>query len=109
MNVRHLSRIGPQLGLALGLSLSLIGTAAHAADVKRGKELHDQNCIQCHASIVGGNGTAIYTRPDRRIDSLAALNKQVHRCKNSLGVSWPEDQIQDVVAYLNHTFYHFKK
>lgn len=95
---------------ALILSVAALAcSSAWAADIQRGKELHDANCIRCHASIVGGNGTAIYTRPDRRIDSLEALNAQVHRCKNSLGVSWPEDQIEDVVAYLNQTFYHFKK
>jgi len=107
MNARHITRIGALAVLSLGLGA--LAATAQAADIQHGKKLHDQNCIHCHASIVGGNGTAIYTRPDRHIDSLAALNKQVHRCKNSLGVSWPEDQIQDVVTYLNQTFYHFKK
>jgi len=109
MNARQLFRIAPISGLALALCLVGFAAPAQSADIQRGKKLHNQNCIHCHASIVGGNGTAIYTRPNRRIDSLTALNKQVHRCKNSLGVSWPEDQIQDVVAYLNQTFYHFKK
>lgn len=109
MNIRHLAG-GVSTVAVLSLTLGLVSTTnAHAADIKRGKQVHDQNCIHCHASIVGGDGTAIYTRADRRIDSLAALNTQVHRCKNGLGVSLPEDQIQDVVAYLNHTFYHFKK
>lgn len=93
--------------LSFGLSLSLVNTA-HAVDLKRGKQLLEENCIKCHASMVGGDGSGIYTRADRRIDSLDALNAQVHRCKTSLGVSWPEDQIADVVAYLNKTYYKFK-
>ena len=94
--------------MSLGLSLCLFN-AAHAADLKRGKQLLDENCIKCHADMMGGDGSKIYTREDRRIDSLEALNKQVHRCKTSLGVPWPEDQIADVVAYLNKTYYKFKE
>jgi mono/diheme cytochrome c family protein len=94
--------------LSFGLSLSLVATV-HAADLKRGKQLLDENCIKCHASMIGGDGSGIYTRANRRIDSLEALNTQVHRCKTSLGVSWPEDQIADVVAYLNKTYYKFKR
>lgn len=80
-----------------------------AADPERGRELHKENCIRCHASMMGGDGTGIYTRPDRRIESLDALYKQVRRCKTSLGVPWPDDQIDDVVTYLNQNFYKFKK
>jgi len=94
-----------QLSFAF-LFLSLAGTTM-AADVNRGKSLHDDNCIECHVSIVGGDGSGIYTRPDRRIESLPALRSQVNRCKNSMGVSWPQDQIDDVVAYLNSMYYKF--
>lgn len=94
----------------LSFSLTLAYAAgAHAADLARGKQLVEENCIKCHADMMGGDGSKIYTRSDRRIDSLAALTKQVHRCKTSLGVSWPEDQIADVVAYLNKTYYKFKQ
>lgn len=81
----------------------------HAADLERGKELHDGSCINCHASMQGGDGTGIYTRPDRRIESLAALQKQVQRCRDSLGMPWPSDQVADVVYYLNKTFYKFEE
>lgn len=84
-----------------------------AGDVDRGRELHQENCIRCHASMQGGiygaDGTGIYVRDNRRIDSLEALYKQVRRCKTSLGVSWPEDQIEDVVTYLNQNFYKFEE
>ena len=87
--------------------LTAVSSTVIAADIERGKSLHDENCIECHVSIVGGDGSGIYTRPDRRIDSLPALRAQVQRCKNSMGVSWPEDQIDDVVAYLNKMYYKF--
>ncbi len=94
--------------LCFGLCMTFLAPA-QAVDLKRGKELVQENCVKCHADMMGGDGSKIYTRADRRIDSLEALNKQVHRCKNSLGVSWPEDQIADVVAYLNKTYYKFKQ
>ncbi len=89
------------------LTIFLYPSYVLAADVQRGKELHNENCIRCHVSMVGGDGSGIYIREDRKMDSLAALNKQVRRCKTSLGVSWPDQQIEDVITYLNNTFYKF--
>lgn len=84
-------------------------SSSFAADFENGKSLHDGNCINCHAQLHGGDGTAIYTRENRKIDSFTALNKQVRRCRDSLGMPWPEDQIMDVITYLNQGFYHFKE
>lgn len=81
---------------------------AHAGDAQRGKELHDENCTKCHISLVGGDGTGIYVREDRRMESYTALYNQVKRCKTSLGVPWPEHQIEDVITYLNTKFYKFE-
>ncbi len=80
-----------------------------AVDIERGLDLHDSNCISCHAAIYGAKGNKIYTRENRKIETLAALNKQLKRCKNSLGTNWPKDQILDVQYYLNSNFYHFKE
>jgi len=81
----------------------------HAADLERGKALHDENCISCHAAQLGGDGTGIYTRENRKMESYPALDKQVRRCRDSLGMPWPEEQIIDVITYLNQNFYHYKK
>ena len=95
-----------QLGLII--AAAIISTSSFAGDMKRGKELHDENCMSCHQSLKGGDGSGIYTREDRRMESYAGLTKQVNRCKTSLGVSWPEHQIDDVITYLNTTFYKFE-
>lgn len=97
-----------RISIAAGV-IFLASTNGFAADIERGKQLHEENCLKCHTSIMGGDPNSIYTREDRRIGSLAALDKQVRRCKTSLGVSWPDDQIDDVVTYLNETFYKFDK
>ena len=88
---------------------SLLSSSLVNADMKNGKELHDSNCISCHASMMGGDGTGIYTRENKRIESYPALIKQVQRCRDSLGIPWPEDQVNDVVEYLNKSFYKFEK
>ena len=81
--------------------LFFAGTLAYshvlsAADFSNGKSLHDGNCINCHASLLGGDGTSIYTRENRKMESYADLDKQVRRCRDSLGMPWPEEQIIDV-------------
>jgi len=93
-----------------GLAIALIGISSttFAGSVEIGRELHQENCISCHQAQMGGDGSGIYTRENRRMESYAALNKQVRRCKTSLGVPWPEHQIKDVIFYLNETFYKFK-
>lgn len=82
---------------------------ATAGDIKSGKNLHDDNCMSCHTTIMNGKPNDIYTRKDRRIDSYEGLVNQVNRCESNLGIVWPENQVDDVVTYLNHTFYKFKK
>lgn len=73
-----------------------------AADIKNGKALLDANCFKCH-------DTSVYQRGDKgRIHSMAALKKQVRRCEQTLGLTWFDDQIDDVSQYLNATFYKFK-
>ena len=94
--------------LGIIIAATIISNASFAGDIKRGQELHDENCTSCHKSMQGGDGNSIYTRDNRRIDSYEGLVKQVNRCKTSLGVSWPEHQIDDVITYLNESFYKFK-
>lgn len=86
----------PILGIAL-----LATTPAAAADAQAGKELHDQHCMQCHDS-------SVYTREDRRVNSLEALHKQVRRCDASLGLRWFDQDVENVVQYLNQTYYNFE-
>jgi cytochrome c2 len=91
------------LCLAMGLLLS----SPAVSDVRRGEELHAKNCVSCHTSMVGGNGSALYTRTDRRINSLDQLIAQVNRCESSLELRWFEEDVMAVVEYLNRNYYKF--
>jgi len=70
------------------------------ADTEDGKELHGESCVRCHDS---GN----YTRENRKVTSLPALGTQVRMCKNNLGLTWFDDEVNDVIGYLNKEYYHF--
>ncbi|MFN2308602.1 MAG: cytochrome c [Gammaproteobacteria bacterium] len=80
--------------VALGWSV----TSVSAADLQAGRLLHDEHCMKCHDS-------GVYTRDDRRVTSLDGLRKQVKRCELSLGLTWFDEQTEDVVQYLNDAYY----
>ncbi len=79
------------------------------ADVQKGETLVQQSkCNACHVRLVGGDGTAIFTRADRKVKTAAGLLSQVRTCNTMLGTNWfPEDE-ENVAAYLNQTYYKFK-
>lgn len=91
----------------LAVAATLGTTAAVAADAAHGKKLHAANCISCHVNMTGGDGSVLYTRSDRRVNSLAQLEAQVRRCESNLELKWFDDDIADVVEYLNQTYYKF--
>jgi len=98
------------LALALApLLISAFVSTAMAADIKRGETLHNSQCIACHAARFGNNGADIYTRANRRVHDFAGLQRQVNMCKNNLQITWFDEDVADVVAYLNHQYYHFKQ
>lgn len=95
-------------------TLCLIFTlTAHAdpfsgGDPKTGKQMIEKNCISCHASSFGGDGSGIYTRENRRVNSAKGLIQQIRNCNTNLGLKWFEDEEMHVASYLNQTYYKFK-
>ena len=90
----------------LALALSLIAGPAAAAPAPgpapdNGQTLVDQNCIQCH-------GSEIYTRPDRKVNSLDGLGRQVRRCETNLQLRWFDEDVEAVTGHLNRSYYRFK-
>jgi hypothetical protein len=82
------------------LSLAVLAAPAYAADIEHGADLHFTNCTGCHDE-------SAYTRADRRVQSLARLGGQVRFCKDSLELIWFDEDVEDVVEYLNENYYHF--
>ena len=79
------------------------------ADAAAGKKLFDEaKCMTCHVQRLGGDGSRMFTRPERKVKTADALSKQVRTCVQQLNVAWfPEDE-EHVAGYLNRDFYKFK-
>ena len=110
----RLSRAGRALAgalFALGLCAALPTRAADPfpdADPKAGPALLAKSCNACHVSLQGGDGSGIYTRPDRKISNARELFARVRICNTNVGAGWFEDEEKNVAAYLNQRYYHFQ-
>jgi len=93
------SASAPCLVIAIALA-----PAAHAeapGNIVEGKRLHDANCTGCH-------DTAVYARKDRSVRSLDGLKQQLGNCSHMAGKPFPVIDMQNLVKYLNDTFYQFQ-
>ncbi len=71
------------------------------ADEDNGKVLYDEaKCVKCHSED-------IFLHEDRKIKKLKKLEKQVAWCGYQNDATWFDDDVIDVVDYLNHHFYRF--
>lgn len=97
----------------IAVILALVTAPAFAApfaggNATTGKALHEKKCAACHVGRFGGDGSAIYTRADRRVKNAGALAQQITVCNSMLGNElFPEDEA-NLGAYLNQAYYKFK-
>lgn len=68
-------------------------------DTQRGEALHAA-CLGCH-------GTGPYVAVDRQVKSLPQLKQEVDRWNDYYNPKFNEQEMADVVAYLNANFYKF--
>ena len=90
--------------LCVSLLILLMPTSAYAelpGDSADGKRLHDANCIGCH-------DTGIYTRKDRLVGSLDALQKRLGDCSHMAKKEFSVIETQNIIKYLNDQFYQFR-
>ncbi len=94
--------------------LMLAATSAQAApfaegNAENGKELIVKyDCNSCHKGKMGGDGTAIYTRPDRIVTGANLLIDRMEQCSGAIGKNLTTQEKLDLAAYLNQQYYHFK-
>jgi cytochrome c2 len=75
--------------------------ASLPGDTANGKKLHDARCTSCH-------NDSVYTRKDHKVTSLQELTGQIHNCEHMADVTLGKSQVNDLVKYLNETYYKFK-
>lgn len=89
------------------LVLLMLGLIISSAGLADGKALHDAACLQCHASLGGGDPHKLYQRSERKVKTLGGLEKRVAYCMTAADVSWSKAEQKMVVEYLREQFYHF--
>lgn len=77
-------------------------------DPSNGKLVHQEKCAACHAEKFGGDGSEIYLRDDRRIKTVEGLMAQVEFCDQQIKLGLNEDEINDLVIFLNESYYKFE-
>ncbi len=84
--------------LAMGLMLS---PSSQAADMVHGEKLFKESCTTCH-------GAEMFSRKNRKVNDPSGLKTMVQACATNLSLSWFEDDVDAVTAYMNREFYTFK-
>ena len=78
-------------------------------DAKAGKKLFDQyKCDRCHIGKMGGDGSAIFTRPDHKVTTPNKMIAQIKVCSGNVGANLSPQEEQHLAAYLNEKYYKFK-
>jgi cytochrome c2 len=81
----------------------ITNTVCFSVDIQEGKKAFETDCVKCHDS-------SLFDKPNnqKNVKDLKSLKKQVKQCATASGASWFEEDEENVVAYLNETFYKFK-
>jgi mono/diheme cytochrome c family protein len=88
------------LALALTCAAPLLAQAPVQPAPSGGALLYQTHCIGCHDK-------QIHWRDDRLAKDWRSLAAQVRRWQTNTGLQWTEQEIDDVVRYLNQTIYKF--
>lgn len=87
----------PALWAALAM-LALVPTA-NAQNFARGQELYNQQCQSCHEDLMHAR--------NRKLKTLDALRGRIQDWASHTGNPWTREDINDVLYYLNKSFYGF--
>ena len=82
----------------------LLVPGAHAQDARRGRQLYETHCFSCHYERVHERA------PERsRVHSLEELRKEVALRAGLTGQRYTQEDLADIVAYLDQSHYRFSK
>lgn len=82
------------------LCIGLAMRSASGADAQRGRALYESRCFNCHSESVHGRKTRVAS-------DFNDVRRWVVRWNDNLGLSWGDEEIDDVAVYLNETYYRF--
>ncbi len=80
----------------------LLTTTFINADEKRGEELFmEAKCLECHE-------TTSFKHNEKKVNNIHKLKQKVKACEFNTNTGWFDDEVMDVVDYLNKKYYHYK-
>jgi mono/diheme cytochrome c family protein len=85
--------------LVIGASPLLAQTPVRPVS-SRGALLYETHCVSCHT-------TQVHWRDRRLATDWTTLSAQVRRWQSNAGLRWTDEEIEEVVRYLNATIYRF--
>lgn len=79
------------------------------ADLALGEQMIAENkCFQCHASKVGGDGSAMF-KPAGRINTPGLMRGMVEMCNTDMNFGMFPEEVTAVAAVLNRDYYKFSE
>ncbi|RTZ72188.1 MAG: hypothetical protein DSZ00_00750 [Gammaproteobacteria bacterium] len=84
------------------ITLAVLPLVVQADEPFHAESFHRQKCTGCH-------DTSVYTRSNRRVNSLPRLESQVRMCDANLGIKLFDDDLHALVDYLDKNYYKFDK
>lgn len=74
-------------------------------DAAAGQKLFQHyQCNDCHIQRVGGDGSAIFTRKNHRVQDANGLVEQITACSGNVGATLTATEKQHLAAYLNRYY-----
>lgn len=84
--------------LLAAATLPLLAQSPAPPAPSRGALLYQTHCIGCH-------DTQVHWRAKKLVTDWASLTAQVHRWQANSALHWTDEEIDEVVRYLNATIY----
>ena len=94
--------------MLLCASLAASANPFQQGSAPTGQKLFEQlKCNSCHMNMYGGDGSAIFTRPNRKVHNAPQLLAQIGVCGGNVDKEFSAQEKENIAAYLNR-YYNFK-
>ena len=94
------NRFSRTISVVLLFGALAVQSDARGASLQRGEDLYLNHCLACHESTA-------HIRENRRAKNLGEVRRWVARWSLQLELGWGQEEVKDVSAYLNRTYYRF--
>lgn len=98
MSYRAGNKVLWSMSILLIAAFGLASESALAADLERGRALHETHCGMCHDSVA-------YRRDKTIATTYEEVRTQVVRWETNTSLRWSDDDIDNVTGYLVKTYY----